>query len=149
MLLWTLREIHFLIISFVIATANTGYVQAQSAGEYSICSGPNRAKRKATCLVDGDTGWEQGKKWRLESVDTPEYKQHAECAAEVEYARIVTLRVLELMRTGYEVEWTGKKGKLDRHLVRIKVSGGKDLGEILLSEGLAQRWPNDTNPWCE
>ena len=48
---------------------------AIQTAEYSyipICSGGNRRARKVTCLVDGDTGWEHGVKWRLKSVDTPE-----------------------------------------------------------------------------
>src|SRR5262249_2810979 len=30
------------------------------------------AGARATCLVDGDTGWEGGLKWRLSAVDAPE-----------------------------------------------------------------------------
>ncbi|WEX12237.1 hypothetical protein [Chelativorans sp. AA-79] len=45
-----------------------------------VCSGGNRAKRQVACLVEGDTGWEDGMKWRLKGVETPEYAKHAECA---------------------------------------------------------------------
>lgn len=43
----------------------------QAAYALEICTGPDRAERKVTCLVDGDTGWEAGVKWRLVDVDTP------------------------------------------------------------------------------
>jgi len=33
------------------------------------------------CLVDGDTGWERGVKWRLTRVDTPEVSEPS-CANE-------------------------------------------------------------------
>jgi hypothetical protein len=37
----------------------------------SICSRWDHALRRATCLVDGDTGWEHGVKWRLSDVAVP------------------------------------------------------------------------------
>jgi len=46
----------------------------QSASAISICRG---WARRATCLVDGDTGWENGVKWRLSDVDTPEIKANS------------------------------------------------------------------------
>ena len=136
------------LICLSLFAATTQPAQSQAADEIGICSGYFRAERKVTCLVDGDTGWELGVKWRLLGVDTPEYKQNAECDAEPEYAKIATYRVLELLREGYEIEWIGKKGKLNRDLVRIRLADGRDLGQTLLSEGLAQPWPNDSNPWC-
>jgi hypothetical protein len=45
---------------------------APKVGAMPVCSGASRAGNRGTCLVDGDTGWELGVKWRLKHVDTPE-----------------------------------------------------------------------------
>jgi endonuclease YncB( thermonuclease family) len=45
---------------------------ANPAMAIDMCSGGDRAARKVTCLVDGDTGWERGVKWRLLDIDAPE-----------------------------------------------------------------------------
>ncbi|KQQ37202.1 hypothetical protein ASG19_12750 [Rhizobium sp. Leaf306] len=45
---------------------------ATPAAAIDICTGGNRAKRKVTCVVDGDTIWQDGVKMRLLEIDTPE-----------------------------------------------------------------------------
>lgn len=119
-----------------------------SAAEFGMCSGPDRAARKVTCLVDGDTGWEQGVKWRLEGVDTPEYAAHAECPEEPERAAQATMRMLELMQRGYEINWLGEKGGAGRDLVRIKLADGRDAGAVLIEDGFAVDWPHVPRVWC-
>lgn len=124
-------------------------VAAADPDSLTICSGPNRAERKVTCLVDGDTGWERGVKWRLEGVDTPEYAAHAECPEEPEKAAQSTMRMLELMKGGYKIEWLGEKGGAGRDLVRIWLSNGRDAGQVLIDEGFAVQWPHRPRVFCE
>lgn len=114
----------------------------------AICSGPDRAARKLTCLVDGDTGWENGVKWRLEGVDTPEYAPHAECPEEPEQAAQATMRMLELMRGGYAIEWLGEKGGAGRDLVRVRLADGRDAGQVLIEESFAVAWPHRPGVFC-
>lgn len=51
------------------------------SGIIPVCSAVIGRGRKLTCIVDGDTGWECGLKWRALNVDTPEISQ-PECGAE-------------------------------------------------------------------
>ena len=132
----------------VVAALALWIPDAALADQYGLCSGGNRKARKVTCLVDGDTGWENGVKWRMEGIDTPEYPPYSECAAEPEMAKVATYRMLELMQDGYKIIWSGKLGKNKRDLVRIILSDGRDAGHVLLAEDLAQPWPNNSNPWC-
>ena len=92
------------------------------------CSGGNRAERKVTCIVDGDTGWERGVKWRLSAVDTPERGNRAACAAERRMSARATQRLIQLMRGGYRLVQTGKRGKYKRVLVRVRLKDGRDAG---------------------
>lgn len=45
---------------------------AITEGAWPICTGPNRAARRVTCVVDGDTFWVFGEKHRLACINTPE-----------------------------------------------------------------------------
>lgn len=115
-----------------------------------ICSGGNRAERRLTCVVDGDTGWENGAKWRLTSpsggVDAPEVSK-PECAAEKAAGDRATRRLQALMSGGYTMSG-GDYDRYDRRLVLIILADGRDAGAVLIEEGLAQPWPNSSNPWC-
>jgi hypothetical protein len=53
----------------------------KDAAAIDTCSGGNRAARKVTCVVDGDTIWQAGVKMRLLDIDTPETSQ-AQCDRE-------------------------------------------------------------------
>jgi endonuclease YncB( thermonuclease family) len=118
-----------------------------AADAIELCKGSNRKERKVSCLVDGDTGWEQGIKWRLRGIDTPEYLANAECEQEPEFAKIATYRMLELMSAGYSIEWLGIDDG-SRELVQIRLMDGRDAGAILLSEGHAVQWPHVSGVWC-
>ncbi|MBB4005212.1 MAG: thermonuclease family protein [Aurantimonas endophytica] len=110
------------------------------------CSGGARAERGVTCLVDGDTGWEKGEKWRIAGIDTPELSK-PECAAERRAAVAARDRMQTLMGGGYSLAGHGTD-RYGRRLVTVRLSDGRDAGEVLVAEGLSQRWPNRGNPWC-
>ena len=119
------------------------------AAELPVCSGGNRAARHVTCIVDGDTGWEHGRKWRLKNIDAPELAEHAICRAEAARAEEARDRLRELMSGGYRINWTGRNGYYGRALVTITLNDGRDAGRVLLKERLAQPWPNDGDAiWC-
>ena len=103
--------------------------------------------RRHTCIVDGDTGWQDGRKWRMTGVDAPEVRG-AECARERELADQSTARLIELMTGGYRILWSGKDDRFARALVTVELADGRDAGAVLMSEGLAQSWPNTGNVWC-
>ncbi len=89
-------------------------------------------------------------KWRLTSrsggVDAPEISR-PECSAERAAGDRATRRLQALMAGGYSMKTTGTD-RYDRELVVITLADGRDAGEILIAEGLAQSWPNSGNPWC-
>nr|WP_255616855.1 thermonuclease family protein [Aurantimonas sp. VKM B-3413] len=121
-------------------------VAPQHRGPIGICSGGHRAERRVTCIVDGDTGWQDGEKWRTEAIDTPEIS-HPECALEQRTGIEARNRLQALMSRGYTLTRNGV-GNYGRTLVTITLADGRDAGDVLLAEGLAQRWPNSGNPWC-
>ncbi|MBD8555582.1 thermonuclease family protein [Rhizobium sp. CFBP 8762] len=100
-------------------------------------------------MVDGDTGWQNGKKWRLLDIDTPETSR-PECKAEGHTGKAALNRLAGLMANGYQLQYSGSKDRTSdrRDLVRIRLHDGRDAGEVLIQERLAQPWPNTGNIWC-
>ncbi len=105
-----------------------------------ICFGPAREWRGVTCLVDGDTGWERGRKWRLQDVDTPEITKSA-CANAYQKGIAARDRLQYLMSAGYRIDWLGRTDHYGRQLVRVRLANGSDAGRILLREGWRSRGP--------
>lgn len=103
-----------------------------------------------TCVVDGDTLWLQGENIRLKDFDTSEPQtQICGGAAEVALARQASARLLDLLNN---YEWTIERFGYDstssrRTLATIRI-GGHDVGDILIGEGLARRWPDGREFWC-
>ncbi|WP_165931946.1 thermonuclease family protein [Neorhizobium sp. JUb45] len=114
------------------------------------CSGGNRAARKVTCVVDGDTIWQRGVKMRLLDIDAPE-TSGAQCDRERAIGKQATHRLQQLMASGYRIIDDGKKDRTSdrRSLVRVILPDGRDAGKVLIHEGLAQHWPNVGNRWCD
>lgn len=123
-------------------------VQQSTAGamtaRFSMC-GSNRY----TCVVDGDTIWLDGQNLRLQSYDTPE-PHTAICggAREVELAKRASARLLDLLNSNaFTMETFGLDNTGQRTLATIRVAG-RDVGDILIEEGLARRWPDGHEWWC-
>ncbi len=113
-----------------------------AARRIPLCSGSVRV----TCVVDGDTGWEAGTKWRMTGIDAPEVSKPG-CAAEKSIGNRATHRLQALMSGGYSLHGGGLD-RYGRRLVSVTLANGRDAGEVLMAEGLAQRWPNSGNKWC-
>lgn len=120
---------------------------AQAPGEYRVnfrmCG-----RDRVTCIVDGDTIWLEGQNLRLESYDTPEpYNDICGGQAEVDLAHRASARLLELLNSNsFTVDYHGTD-RYGRTLATIRI-GGRDVGDILIDEGLARRWPNGREFWC-
>lgn len=102
-----------------------------------------------TCVVDGDTVWLKGKNLRLKDFDTPE-PQTDICGgdAEVALAHMASDRLVQLLNANlWTVETFGKDGTGNRILATIRIDG-RDVGDILIEERLARRWPDGDEWWC-
>lgn len=114
----------------------------------TICAPKQRNTPTKTCIVDGDTIWLNGQNLRMKDYDTPE-PSTAICggAAEVALAKQASARLRDLLNSN---PWTVETFGEDRHggvLATIRIQGA-DVGDILIAEGLARRWPNGREWWC-
>ncbi len=135
----------------IIVALSASVVQADPLFEGArmrMCNGSPNTPTK-TCVVDGDTVWYRGSSYRLESFDTPEPQTNI-CGgrAEVELARRASARLLNLLNSNrWTLEDRGDDGGYGRRLGTIRING-RDVGDILIAEGLARRWPNGREFWC-
>ncbi|RLQ87092.1 thermonuclease family protein [Notoacmeibacter ruber] len=144
------REALWIVAAFVFI-AGALYACNAIADPLPVCKGGHRAERKLTCVYDGDGGWENGVKWRLTrrdgGVDAPELFDPS-CGEEYRLAILSRDRLRALMSEGYTVLWLGRVGGKGRSLAWIGLKDGRDVGQTLIDEGLAQVWPNFGNLWC-
>jgi endonuclease YncB( thermonuclease family) len=128
-------------MSFVLVCIMFGAASPVVAAEWPVCSGGNRAARHVTCVVDGDTWWQDGVKYRLACVD----------AVEIDDARGIEARdeLRQLLgRADAQVRDLGIKGHYNRSLAIVGIAD-TTAGRILVSKGLAEkRHYRDTRSWC-
>jgi len=101
-------------------------------------------------VVDGDTVRADGRTYRLVGFDTPESGDHAQCPSEQLLAARATERLKQLLEVGaHRLEQVacscrpGTEGtarcNYGRYCATLTVDG-RDVGEILIAEGLAHRY---------
>jgi micrococcal nuclease len=111
---------------------------------FSMCG-----RDRYNCVVDGDTIWLDGRNLRLASFDTPE-PHDGICGghAEVKLAKQASRRLLELLNTNpFIVDTFGLDNTGERTLATIRIAG-RDVGDTMIEEGLARRWPDGVEWWC-
>jgi len=100
------------------------------------------------CVVDGDTFWLAGEKYRFAGIDTPE-THPARCADEQARGDAATLRLQALLNAGafslVSIDRdTDRYGRKLRDVTR----GGVSLGDVLIAEGLARPYAGGRRSWC-
>jgi micrococcal nuclease len=101
--------------------------------------------KRTNCIVDGDTFWLDGTKYRISNIDTPELK--GKCGAEQSTAKRARQRLAEMINgRPVRVSVTGTD-PYGRKLVIISDANG-DIGDRLVGEGLAEVWGGDFIDWC-
>jgi len=107
-----------------------------------------RASLNRNCVVDGDTFRLGTERMRIANIDTPEtYRGICGGAREVALGKKAAARLRVLMNGGgLAIERQGHD-RYGRTLVRVR-AGGRDVGERLVNERLARRWPDGAEFWC-
>lgn len=116
------------------------FIAVTLAAAIAVCQPPPAHRHH--CVHDGDTVWWQGDKIRIADIDTPEL--NGRCVAERRKARQARDRLVVLLnaRPGIKPRRTGRD-RYGRTLARFD-----GIGEQLIREGLATRWPQRRN-WCQ
>ena len=142
-----------------------GYFAPDWAKRFNVPAGPIPASTSITdtlsadfgfchsgggtnCVVDGDTFWFRGEKYRIADIDTPE-THGPHCPAEGELGAQATRRLQALMNAGpFALESIARDTDRYGRKLRIVTRQGESIGETLVNEGLARQWDGGRHPWC-
>lgn len=113
---------------------------------FSICS----AGGGANCVIDGDTIRWNGEKVRLVGFNTPEISE-PQCAAEATKGKQAKLRLQQLLNSGsvsFSATAERDRDRYGRLLREVRVDG-RDVAELMISEGLAEPYSGgQKRDWC-
>ncbi len=128
----------------VVDPANYSAPADGFSARFSLChSGGGR-----DCVVDGDTFWFAGDKYRIADIDTPE-THPARCAEEAALGGAATERLHEWLNDGaFSLEGIDRDSDMHGRKLRVVTRGGQSVGSVLVAEGLARPWEGQRRPWC-
>jgi micrococcal nuclease len=100
------------------------------------------------CVVDGDTFWIGGQKVRIAGIDAPE-THPSRCDYEARLGEAATEKLRALLNSG-AVTMTNIDRDRDvyERLLRNVAVNGADVGEAMVSAGVAREYPGGRRPWC-
>ncbi len=100
------------------------------------------------CVVDGDTFWFEGEKYRIADIDTPE-THPPRCAEEAALGKAATERLQRWLNDGaFSLESIDRDTDRYGRKLRVVTRGGASVGDALVGAGLARRWEGHRRPWC-
>jgi hypothetical protein len=110
---------------------------------YPLCAN----EQLRSCIMDGNTFWYGGELMRLENVNPPEPAREA-CAPNASTAAAATARLFELLN--FKEIFVFRYGTdADGHTLTRVISGGHDVGQVLIDEHLAQPNTSSSGAWCQ
>ena len=100
------------------------------------------------CVVDGDTFWIGGEKVRIAGIDAPE-THPPRCQYEAQLGEQATEKQHALLNSG-AVTMTSIDRDRDRYgrMLRDVQVNGADVGEAMVSAGVARDYAGGRRPWC-
>lgn len=102
--------------------------------------------------IDGDTLLHRrsGRRYRIANIDTPEVGRSARCAGERQLGETARRRVRGLLAdaSALRFEETGRTDDYGRIVAYVFIDG-RDLGAMLVAEGVARTWRGRRQPWCD
>lgn len=112
--------------------------------DFGRCSGPIRVN----CVVDGDTFWLKGTKYRIADINAPEVSS-PDCSAEAALGERATARLVDLLNEGgFSLRSIDRDEDTYGRKLRLVTRAGHSIGERLIAEGLAERWTGKRRNWC-
>lgn len=136
--------------AIALATMSGTFVNVVPIANLELCGERQPNTNDKTCVVDGDTLWLNGVNIRLRDFDTPESRTNI-CGSftEIDLAHAATDRLQELLNDNFwTIETFNMDGTGKRRLATIEIDG-EDVGDILIRERLARRWPDGDEFWCD
>lgn len=140
------RELDLKCAFRVMITLAALVLPTPAHGSWPICT----SGKRITCIVDGDTFWRDGTKYRILGYDAPEAGDGARCEKERVLADRATQQLQQLMSTpGIQYRDQGQD-RYGRVLTRVLTENG-DVADQMISLGFGHSYRGgfrDRNQWC-
>ena len=139
---------------YAVPDSSTGSVASllsstQAAEQFDENFGECSGTVRYTCVVDGDTFWLKGDKIRIADINAPEVSE-PQCPAESQLGGQTTQRLIALLNGGgFSLQSVDRDEDQYGRKLRVVTRGGSSLGEVLVDEGLAERWKGYRGSWCQ
>lgn len=131
-------------------THSVAFVFALLAPVAVVPASAEQLKPSEIRVIDGDTlQISANERVRLLDIDTPE-THTPRCQAELERGQEASRRLRALIQSGGQI-WLARSGQQDKYgrtLAHVSVNG-RDVGQILLSAGLAVQWRPGRDAWLD
>ena len=133
-------------------------VQASGDLEWAIDTANREYERMAReagflRVIDGDSFELQHETFRIANIDAPEMPPRHRCDREGMLALMATQELERLFEETRPVSLILQRDGQDRYgrtLARVSLDGGRtDIGETLISQGLAVQWEGRRHNWCD
>lgn len=114
------------------------------SAQFSICG----SGRRISCVVDGDTFWLDGTKYRIADLNTPEVSNPS-CPQEAALGQRATTRLVSLLNAAPFTlgDYERDEDQYGRKL-RIVERNGRSIADTMIAEGLAHPWRGKRESWC-
>lgn len=133
-----------LILAFTVVSSVAVITESNANTSFPICG----YEKRHQCVVDGDTFWYGGTKYRLFEIDAPEIAGGAKCQQEYETGVKAAYFLQSLLQSGIVNLSPHGQDRYGRTLVSVQTGKG-DASEELLKAGLAKRFGRKfPTPWC-
>lgn len=145
--LWPIVFWAFSFGTAIFVAATVLLLKPANAASWSVCG----SAKRITCVVDGDTFWLKGVKYRLFGADTPEAGTRAKCSRERQLADRATFRLLSIFNSGkLNIDEQGA----DRYgrVLAVVLVNGSNVSNQLISEGVGKTYrggQRDVQQWCQ
>lgn len=128
--------------------AESGLPPASAEDTLSYAFARCAGRMRHTCVVDGDTFWLEGEKYRISDINTPEISSPG-CDRELALGQRATDRLVDLLNAGsFSLRQDGDNTDRYGRKLRTIHRGGVSLGDVMVEEGLAERWRGFRGEWC-
>lgn len=139
----SLSKSSIIAAAIAIFASGTGFA---TSNPWEICD----IGKRVTCIVDGDTFWKGGIKYRLFGVDTPEAGGRAKCKHELRLAAKATYRLQSILKSGQMFIIEHGRDRYGRVLAEV-VMNGANVSALLINEGVGKPYNGarpDPKYWC-
>lgn len=119
------------------------------AGGVRVAFGACKWGGGTNCVVDGDTIYLAGAKIRIAGIDAPETHDYR-CASELALGEQAAARLRQLVSGGaVTLSSIDRDHDVYGRLLRNVAVDGQDVGDVLVSEGLARPYAGGRRGWCD